>query len=101
MLVLKFFWSSKKIAFALDDKVSGRFTPLTPFYFFPKENGWEKIKKELKNKLWISNNVSLALLNSLTKVIEFWKMNKDKDISFISSYFDELEDCFLVGFNDK
>lgn len=101
MLVLKFLWSNKKIAFALDDKVSERFTPLTPFYFFPKENGWEKLKKELKSRVWISNNVSILLLNSLTKVIEFWKINKDKDILFVTSYFDCLEDCFLVGFNDR
>jgi len=101
MLVLKFLWSSKKIAFALDCKFSGRFTPLTLFYFFPKENGWEKVKQELKNNIWISNNVSVSLLNSLTKVIEFWKLHKDKDIRFVNSYFDVLEDCFLVGFNDR
>lgn len=100
MIVLKFFWTNKKIAFALDYMVEERFTPLTPFYFFPKENGWEKIKQYLVvNKNWINKNSSESVLNKLTEVIDYWRVNKTSNKLVINNYLSNFEDCFLVGCN--
>lgn len=100
MVILKFFWTRKKIAFALDYKIDERCSPLSTFYFFPKENGWEKIKQELlNNKTWINKNVSESILNKLTEVIEYWRINKSSNKSVVMSHFKTFEHCFLIGSN--
>ncbi|KAJ9173073.1 hypothetical protein P3X46_016247 [Hevea brasiliensis] len=73
-IVLKLIWMHKAIGVALDQVIPGFGTiPLSPYYFWPKEDAWEQLKMLLESKPWISRKQMHILLNQATDVINLWQ----------------------------
>lgn len=92
--LLKFIWLDKSIGVALDQRIEDNITPLTEYFFWPQKDAWELMKVFLENTTWISQTESIALLNKLTEIINFWQ-EKDiadkKDIQKVRSIFKDVE----------
>ncbi|KAI9396256.1 hypothetical protein POPTR_004G101000v4 [Populus trichocarpa] len=73
-VVLKFIWMQKVIGIALNQVIPGHGTiPLSPYYFWPKEDAWEQLRLLLVGKPWISRKQLHDLLNQATDIIELWQ----------------------------
>ncbi|XP_023765943.1 30S ribosomal protein 3, chloroplastic [Lactuca sativa] len=69
-LVLKFIWMEKNIGLALDQVIPGyESIPLSPYYFWPREDAWEELKVMLECKPWISQKQVIVILTQATKII--------------------------------
>ncbi|KAF9684102.1 hypothetical protein SADUNF_Sadunf04G0082900 [Salix dunnii] len=72
-VVLKFIWMQKVIGIALNQVIPGHGTiPLSPYYFWTKEDAWEQLRLLLEGRTWISRKQLHALLNQATDIIELW-----------------------------
>ena len=74
--IFKILWSNSCIGIAIDQLEEKNFsTPLTSFYFWPREDGWKLLKSELDSKPWMSQKVKKELLNSYTSIVNLWLNN--------------------------
>ncbi|XP_002530983.3 30S ribosomal protein 3, chloroplastic [Ricinus communis] len=73
-IVLKLTWMEKAIGVGLDQVIPGFGTiPLSPYYFWPKEDAWQHLKVLLESKPWISQKQMHILLNQATDIINLWQ----------------------------
>nr|YP_010471270.1 Ycf65 [Sargassum confusum]QXI87552.1 Ycf65 [Sargassum muticum]UEP18046.1 Ycf65 [Sargassum kjellmanianum]UVW81590.1 Probable plastid-specific 30S ribosomal protein [Sargassum siliquastrum]AZJ16047.1 hypothetical protein ScoCPG_p084 [Sargassum confusum]UVF63228.1 Ycf65 [Sargassum confusum] len=77
--VFKIIWSKNYLGLAVDKKLQSNQTlPLTTFFFWPRENGWQLLKEELSCKPWISKEDSIDILNGYNEIINYWIQNVNK-----------------------
>ncbi|KAG2435270.1 hypothetical protein HXX76_007348 [Chlamydomonas incerta] len=71
---LNVLWTDKNLAVAIDQVYSrGQVSPLTEYYFWPRQDAWEELRINLESRPWISERDRIILLNRLTQLINFWQ----------------------------
>ena len=75
---LKILWLDQNIAFSVDHVVNQGHSPLTFYFFWPRNDAWTQIKNELESKPWICENDKIDILNKVALIINYWQENNHK-----------------------
>lgn len=73
---LKILWLKQNVAFAIEHIVKQGYSPLTSYFFWPRNDAWTQVRKELESKPWIPSSDKIDILNKVTVIINYWQEKK-------------------------
>ena len=76
--ILKIIWLNTHLAIAIDQITEHNPSPLTSYFFWPSNDAWQELKKELESKPWILPKEANEILNEASCLINHWQDNKEK-----------------------
>jgi 30S ribosomal protein 3 len=76
-LQLNILWLDTKIGLAVDQLQSGERIPLTKYFFWPKTDAWDQIRRELDTKSWIVDSEKVELLSSTATIMNQWQSSNN------------------------
>nr|YP_009397122.1 Plastid-specifi c 30S ribosomal protein 3 [Spyridia filamentosa]ARW66308.1 Plastid-specifi c 30S ribosomal protein 3 [Spyridia filamentosa] len=87
----KVLWLDNNVAIAVDHIIGDNTSPLTSYFFWPRNDAWEQLRSELDSKPWIAEVQKIDLLNKATEIINFWQeKGKNKSIAEVEEKFPDF-----------
>jgi 30S ribosomal protein 3 len=64
------------IAISVEQILDNGTSPLTSYFFWPRQNAWEDLRIELEKKAWIPIKERTKLLDEVAKAINSWQVKR-------------------------
>ncbi len=77
---LKVLWLENKLGIAVNQIQGDKQIPLTAYFFWPKSDAWDQIRRELETKPWLPNDDKAQLLNSTAAIMNQWQDSINKKL---------------------
>ena len=65
---------------AVEQIINQRSIPITPYFFWPRNDAWELLRIEINSKIWISEKDKALILNNITNIFNTWQKNGRNEV---------------------